>query len=139
LDIWISATSDELYIRAISIFVIQINFSLEKPKPKQEITSWYFGNRFLKTAKDLGFLHEQAKARMLLRSCAETILRENLGDTHWLRTGKGANNPQTKREKDKAAAWRRDIDREYHLHYWETAKGIEFASVVVHNDMKIPD
>ncbi len=139
LDIWVSATSDELYVKAINIYVIQMNYSLQKSKSKLEMTSWSFGNRFIRTAKDLGFLNDQAKAKMLLRSCAETILKENLSDTHWLRTGKGANNPQRKREKDKALAWRRDIDREYHLHYWETAKGVEFASVVVHNDMKIPE
>jgi hypothetical protein len=66
-------------------------------------------------------------------------LGENLSDTHWLRTGKGANNPQKKRRKDKAEPWRRDIDRDYHLHYWKTANGTEFASVVVHDDMTIPE
>jgi hypothetical protein len=52
--------------------------------------------------------------------------------------GKGGNEPQQKRGQDKA--WRRDIDYEYHLHYWECDDGsVEFASVVTHNDFSIPE
>jgi hypothetical protein len=42
------------------------------------------------------------------------------------------------RGRDKAQ--RRDIDYEFHLHYWECANGtIELASVVHHNDFSIPE
>lgn len=139
-DIWINANQcEEVYKRAISIFVAQTNKQLQKPKPIHELTYWLFGSCFLKSLKDLGFLDEPIKIKMLLRTCAEIILKQNMGGTHSLRTGKGANNPQKKRKKDGAKAWRRDIDYEYHLHYWETERGIEFASVVVHNNMKIPN
>ncbi|MEH2412703.1 hypothetical protein [Nostoc sp.] len=139
-DIWINANYCEgVYKKAISIFVAQKNKQLETPKTIDELTYWLFGSRFLKSLKYLGFLDEPIKTKMLLRTCAEIILKENMGDTHWLRTGKGANNPQKKRKKDGAKAWRRDIDHEYHLHYWEIERGIEFASVVVHNDLKIPE
>jgi len=101
---------------------------------------WSFNRKFLETVKKLGFDKENKKIEILLRSCAETILEENLKDTHHLRTGKSGNSSQRERKKDKAKAWRRDIDYEYHLHYWKTLDNkIEFASVVTHNDMKIPE
>jgi hypothetical protein len=33
---------------------------------------------------------------------------------------------------------RRDIGYDYHVHYWEHGGHIEFASVVIHNDLTIP-
>lgn len=103
---------------------------------KETRNKWYFGGKFLETNGELGFLHEESKIKMLLKSCCDTILRQNMSKTHALRTGPGGNDPQVKRGND--LAMRRDIDYEYHLHYWETENGIEFASVVVHNDMTIP-
>ena len=72
----------------------------------------------------------------ILRSIIETIIGHNLPAVHALRTGPGGNDPQMMRGSDKAQ--RRDIDREFHLHYWECADGtIELASVVYHNDFSI--
>jgi len=75
----------------------------------------------------------------LLRATSDAIDGRNLRAVHALRTGQGGNNPQRQRKHDKAKAWRRDIDHEYHLHYWEIENGIEFASMVVHNDFTIPE
>jgi hypothetical protein len=73
----------------------------------------------------------------ILRSIVETIKGQNLPAVHALRTGPGGNDPQRMRGSDKAQ--RRDIDREFHLHYWECADGtVELASVVYHNDFSIP-
>lgn len=73
----------------------------------------------------------------ILRSIVETIKGHNLPTVHALRTGPGGNDPQRMRGSDKAQ--RRDIDREFHLHYWECADGtVELASVVYHNDFSIP-
>lgn len=73
----------------------------------------------------------------ILRSIVETIRGHNLPAVHALRTGTGGNNPQRMRGSDKAQ--RRDIDKEFHLHYWECADGtVELASVVYHNDFSIP-
>ena len=75
-----------------------------------------------------------------LRSACEAIDRQNLRAVHALRVGSGGNAPQRLRARDGAKAWRRDIDYEYHLYYWEMADGtIEFASMVVHNDFSIPE
>ena len=59
----------------------------------------------------------------IIRSIIETINEQNLEKVHKLRTGKGGDNPQRTRSEDGAKAWRRDIDREYHLHYWECQNG----------------
>ena len=73
----------------------------------------------------------------ILRSIVETIKGFNLSAVHALRTGSGGNDPQKMRGRDKAQ--RRDIDREFHLHYWDCANGtVELASVVYHNDFSIP-
>lgn len=74
----------------------------------------------------------------ILRSIVETVTGINLTAVHALRTGVGGNSPQRTRGFDKAQ--RRDIDREFHLHYWECSDGtIELASVVYHNDFTIPE
>lgn len=74
----------------------------------------------------------------ILRSIVEIIKGQNLPAVHALRTGPGGNDPQRMRGSDKAQ--RRDIDREFHLHYWECENGtIELASVVYHNDFSIPE
>lgn len=73
----------------------------------------------------------------ILRSITETIQGQNLPGVHALRTSSGGNVAQRLRGTDKAQ--RRDIDREFHLHYWECADGsIELATVVYHNDFSIP-
>lgn len=74
----------------------------------------------------------------ILRSILESIRNQGLAAVHALRTGPGGNDPQRVRGADKAQ--RRDIDREFHLHYWECGDGtIELASVVDHNDFSIPE
>lgn len=77
-------------------------------------------------------------ASRVLRAVVETLHRTNMADTHALRTGPGGGDPPRVRGKD--SAMRRDIDYEYHLHYWQCADGtVELASVVVHNDFSIPE
>ena len=73
----------------------------------------------------------------ILRSIVETVKGHNLPAVHALRKGPGGNDPQRTRGSNKAQ--RRDIDREFHLHYWESSDGkVELASVVYHNDFSIP-
>jgi len=74
----------------------------------------------------------------ILRSISETMNKERLADVHALRTGNGGDSPQRRRGNDKAQ--RRDIDREFHLHYWDCEDDtVEIASVVYHNDFSIPE
>lgn len=75
-----------------------------------------------------------------LRAICETVDKQSMRSVHSLRTGPGGNDPQRRRASDKANAWRRDIDREYHLHYWELPNGsVELATVGVHDDFDIPE
>ena len=79
----------------------------------------------------------RALAGRILQSVVESVGNEKLRQVHKLRTGEGGNNPQQRRGRDRAQ--RRDIDHEFHLHYWECEGGrIELASVVHHNDFSIP-
>ncbi len=74
----------------------------------------------------------------ILRSIIKTIRGQNLSAVHALRTGSGGNDPQRMRGSDKAQ--RRDIDQEFHLHYWDCSDGtIELAKVAYHNDFSIPE
>ncbi|WP_312199412.1 hypothetical protein [Anaerospora hongkongensis] len=137
--IWLSAQSVREYKDALQIKVFQRNSANCSNATLGDSRNWGFGRLFLKTLKDLGFSTQANKANLLLRSGTETILNENMNSTHPLRVGSGGNDPQRIRLRDGAKAWRRDIDYDYHLHYWESTQGIEFASVVTHNDMSIPE
>jgi hypothetical protein len=80
-------------------------------------------------------------ASRLLRAVVETLEQTNMAATHALRTGPGGDDPQRVRESDQAKAWRRDIDRDHHLHYWSCEDGtVEVASVSFpHDDFTIPE
>ena len=74
------------------------------------------------------------------KSIAEAADRVNLAATHALRVDQSGGSPHRRRSADRAAAWRRDVDDEYHLHYWECVDGmLELASIVPHNDFSIPE
>ncbi|MCB0556895.1 MAG: hypothetical protein KDD02_25335 [Phaeodactylibacter sp.] len=96
------------------------------------------GRRFRETCQSCCRDQAAALPVRILRSIIETITKHNLADVHAMRLGSGGNAPQRLRGRDKAQ--RRDIDREFHLHYWDCEDGtIELASVVYHNDFSIPE
>ena len=137
INVWADANYETSYHKALSLYLYQRIFTSGiSPKDMKHLT-WAFGANFIKTAETLGFVHQENKIKTLLRACAETILGENTRDVHGLRKGKSGSANQKKFGSDEAL--RRDIDYEYHLHYWKTAGGPVFMSVVVHNDMSIPD
>ncbi len=137
VEIWINALDEDDYTKSIFVFLYQIINDLGNPEIDIDNYNWTIGPCFVSTVAELGFKSQPSKVRMLLRAISETVLKLNLSDTHWLRTGEGANDPQ--REINNKKAWRRDIDHCFHLHYWETEAGPEFASIVTHNDMSIPN
>lgn len=72
-----------------------------------------------------------------IRAIVETIDKINLQDVHAFRINDAGSSPQLMRGHDKA--WRRNIDREYRLHYWECPDSvIEFSSIGPHNDLYFP-
>ena len=99
--------------------------------------NWTVGSSFYESVVKLNLQNNPAIFRALLAACTSTICATEMSKTHALRTGPGGNNPQIK--KDGACAWRRDIDREFHLHYWSRGESYEFASCVVHNNFSISD
>jgi hypothetical protein len=76
--------------------------------------------------------------RKVLRACAEVVCDSDPAASHALRTGSGASAAQVKFDGQKA--WRQDVDREWHLHFWRSEGGhIQFASLRGHNYMDIPN
>ena len=99
-----------------------------------------FGRDFIQIADGVCRSNPDALVRALFRSIAETADRLNLAATHVLREDPSGGAPQRHRSMDGATAWRRDIDYEYHLHYWECTDGmVELASMGPHNDFSIPE
>jgi len=96
------------------------------------------GNEFLKTCVECCRGPGPKLTSKILRAIVETMQNRSMADVHALRTGKGGDDPQRMRGNDKAQ--RRDIDDDFHLHYWECSDGsIELGSVVHHNDYSIPE
>lgn len=131
--------SDDLGIElAIRIAVFKYALSQgEEPDWENNLVP-NIGNEFRERCQRFCRKQNDSLPRKILRSIVETIRGDNMRDVHAIRTKSGGNSPQRKRGLDKAQ--RRDIDREFHLHYWECDNGdIELASVVNHNDFSIPE
>jgi hypothetical protein len=95
------------------------------------------GREFWESVVRHGFHTGEGRARRLLRACLETVMGLALGSTHELREGAAAAAPQVRRGPERG--WRRDIDDDFHLHYWQQAgRRPEFAIVVPHNEFVIP-
>ena len=103
------------------------------------LPEYIFGTGFLSSILErLTFKPELAKS--LLRAIVETLEGINMNATHRLRTGKSGGSPNRKRGKDDAEAWRRDIDRDHHLHYWKGNNCLELACVSYpHDNFDIPE
>jgi hypothetical protein len=136
LEIWLSASSDQERAQALHLFLYQKIYNAKRERLSRDDLAWSLGDSFCESVMRLGFLTNKGRMRTLLRACGETILSENMSQTRKLRTGAGAEDPQMVRGEDKA--WRRTIDGEFRIHYWETTSGPELACVVAHNDMTIP-
>lgn len=107
--------------------------------PFSDQPNWSLGGEFEASITRCGINNNPARLRATLRSCADAILRIDLRDTHELRVAKGPGSPQRKRGRDGGAAWRRDIDREFHLHYWSIGERLELANVVFHGESNITE
>ena len=132
-------TSDNRGIE-LSIRIALFKHALaQKEDPEWETTQVpSIGTKFRETCQQCCSNMGNSLPLKILRSIIETIEGQNLSAVHVLRTGPGGNDQQRTRGSDKAQ--RRDIDREFHLHYWDCADGrIELASVVYHHDFSIPE
>lgn len=107
--------------------------------PMSESRLWGVGSELAASVTRCNIGSNPARMRATLRSCADAILRIDQRDTHVLREGKGPKSAQRRRKQDGAGAWRRDIDREFHLHYWISGPNLELANVVFHNESDIAE
>jgi len=123
---------------AMRIAVYKYRLESGAPLEWDDVPNYRIGRAFRSSLQQINLT--QQLASKLLRAIVETLEQTNMAATHWLRTGPGGDDPQLVREKDGAKAWRRDIDREHHLHYWACDNGIvEIASVSFpHDDFTIP-
>lgn len=136
--ILVSASNDlgiELAIR-----IAQFKYSIDQG----DDTDWgsflvpTIGKKFRVTCQQICAEGGAAVPSKILRSIVETINGLKKQDVHSLRVDSGGNSPQRTRGLDRAQ--RRDIDDEFHLHYWDCADGaVELASTVYHNDFSIPE
>lgn len=138
-DTLLTATDNTDIETAIRIAVYKFRMNCGEVFEWDDVPSFRVGHSF---CLSLFRLHPtQPLANSLLRAIVETLEENNLLATHSLRTGSGGQDPQRVRRRDRAKAWRRDIDREHHLHYWECEDGtMEIASVSFpHDDFTIPE
>lgn len=133
-------SNDDIGIEtAIRIAVYKYRLESSASPEWDDVPNYRIGRAFRSSLQRINLT--QQLASKLLRAIVETLEQNNMAATHWLRTGPGGDDPQLVREKDGAKAWRRDIDREHHLHYWACDNGIvEIASVSFpHDDFTIPE
>lgn len=136
VNAWLTASSEEEYQASLYLAAYQHMCNARVHERAHTLTQWTFGKEFLNSAREAGAMTRYPMAEFLLRACSEVALGLNLGKSHALRETHHAKSKQRLRNTDKA--WRRDIDYEYHLHYWETEVGPEFGHVGVHNDFRLP-
>lgn len=136
--ILLHATNDVAVETAIRIATYRSRLIRERAPDWDDVPAHRIGHAFRASFERINPTRELASR--VLRAMVETLEQTNMSATHWLRTGMGASNPQRVRLSDDAKAWRRDIDYERHLHYWNCDEGlVEFASVSFpHNDFGIP-
>ncbi len=135
VEIWMH---EEKYENAIRISVVRSEQRLGRDTP-DDSPPFKLGTEFARSIRESGTDQTPARVRALLRACVETILGENMGATHALREGPEPARPPIVRARDGARAMRRDVDYEFHLHYWVTETGPEFSRVVTHNDFRIAE
>lgn len=100
------------------------------------IPRWSLGAHFADSVEGLN-VTGRAIGQSILRACAKTVLSQDMAAVHAIRVSAAANADQRKRGQD--SAWRRDVDHEYHLHYWNTSAGPELAVLAAHKDLGIPE
>ncbi|HUX59889.1 MAG TPA: hypothetical protein VMV32_01145 [Ignavibacteriaceae bacterium] len=132
--IWINAQNDLCIRMAVYIKVFQHDETMDYIN-KANTPNFILYDSFFKSMRDLNFHTDEAKIDNLLRALFEEILHLNMKDTHELRVSKSGGAKQI--EYNKYTGWRRDIDYEYHLHYWKRGENLIFTDVVSHNNYDI--
>jgi hypothetical protein len=135
--VWQTAQDDAGLRLAVQIALYKSRLRDGREPEWEDVPPFSLGRQFVHTVREHCRDNPAALIARILRAMVETLDGLNLADVHALRTGVGGGNPPRKRGEDRAQ--RRDIDRQYHLHYWQCEnRSIEFGSVVIHDDCSIP-
>lgn len=129
IELWKTSTTKEQFTEIIKLNLIQENSHLS--------CSWKIGSYFIENFKKYGFYQENSKIKGVLKSITEVLTGSSLNKVHALRINEAGNSPQI--EGNLGKAWRHDIDKEFHLHYWKKGNTITFASIGPHNTFSIPE
>lgn len=123
---------------AIRIALFKVLIKQGQNPQWEKLQEFRIGDYFLDTAIE-ACRAENALPGKILRAIVETLAGINKRHGHELRTGSGGNNQPRMRCKD--SAMRRDIDPDYHLHYWSCDDGlVELATVSYpHDNFWIPE
>ncbi|MGH9958740.1 MAG: hypothetical protein ACREBC_16685, partial [Pyrinomonadaceae bacterium] len=136
--ILVNAADDVALETAIRIALYKARLARHEEPDWDDVPSLRLGDTFLASLVRACAGQAASFPARVLRAITETLEGLHLGAVHALRTGPGGGNPQQTRGKDKAM--RRDVDYEFHMHYWQCDDGtVELASVGVHNDFSIPE
>lgn len=130
LLIWKNAKKKEDYEMALASCIMQ-ECKYENIKYSFDRHNFYFQDSFITSVTNLNFDNINSRSISVLKALKETVLGVNLAKVHALRENLGANSHQLNHNKHKA--WRKDIDYEYHLHYWSKSENFKFADIVPHN------
>ncbi|MCL6590797.1 MAG: hypothetical protein K6U80_12680 [Firmicutes bacterium] len=137
---WRAAQNEVEKEMALKVAIFKARFIGDTEAEWGSFPAFRFGRKFLESVDRICQSTPDNFLTKLLRSMAETLDKQNMRAVHPLREDEGGNTPQRIRKADSARAWRRDIDYNYHLHYWDCADGsIEFALIGPHNCFDIPD
>lgn len=128
--IWKNANDKKDFEMAIRVSIMQ-ECRYDCISKAVENHDFYLQDSFFECINDLHFQNIDSKVLATLRALKEVVLDLNLAETHWLRINAGANSKQKKH--NGYSGWRKDIDYEYHLHYWSKSNEIKFANIFSHN------
>lgn len=136
-SVWEAAKDEIGLILATKLAVFKHRIMRNLEPEWDSITGFTFGKQFYSRMRECERGGCLGLVERTIDAIIDTIDELKLSQVHIKRTGKGGNNPQETRGQDKA--WRRNINDEYRLHYWECNDGtLEFASVGPHNMFDIP-
>jgi len=136
VKIWMTAACSQDLVTAIKVAICKSRDSRTMAADWEALPHFRLNAGLFASATACGAISNSSLAKSTLRSIVETIENLKLADTHPIRCGMGPNEPDKTRGADRAM--RRDINRQFHLHYWhcpDDAK--EIACVVPHNDLYI--
>lgn len=134
VDIWIKSETIDGYLNATKLSIAKLAYQAGLSSLLNRMTI-SFGTDFIPSLDALHFLKNTPRMTITLKAISQVILGLGLESTHALRNGAGAENPQATSGNYKA--WRKDIDYEFHLHYWKYQDRIVLSNVVTHKDFDI--